>query len=133
MKKPDYNIEFSHIYADEKFGSEQIHSIEILKEVLQKLKRRNKTFVTCILIDEFNPSVSCLDDKKLLGQVRKYGIPVDFIGFESKIGMISDRLIKELPKSKLKLEYFHRPQKEVLLLQKGDKQIGLREHYDFMY
>ena len=34
----DYNIEFSHIYADEIFGEEQIKSIELLKESIKKLK-----------------------------------------------------------------------------------------------
>lgn len=129
----DYNVEFAHIYANEKFGSEQIHSIEILKEVLQKLKKENKTFVTCILIDEFNPSVSYLDDKRFLKEVKKFGVPVDFIGYESKVVTIGDKLLKELPKSKLKLEHFHNPQKDVLLLQEGGQKIGLREHYDIMY
>ncbi len=39
----DYNIEFTHIYADESFGKNQIQSIETLKGLIEKLKKENIT------------------------------------------------------------------------------------------
>ncbi len=44
VNKPvDYNIEFTHICVDEKFGENQIKSIEILKKkVVAGLKKRER-------------------------------------------------------------------------------------------
>lgn len=130
---PDYNIEFSHIYADEEFGEEQIKSIEILKDVTSKLKSKGKNFVTCVMIDDFNPVIFKLDDKKVIDKVKSYNAPFDFFAYESKFGGISDKLLKEIPSSKLKLEYFHGSQKEVLFLNKESGKISLKEQYGFAY
>ncbi|MDD4333052.1 MAG: hypothetical protein PHT51_02970 [Patescibacteria group bacterium] len=131
--QPDYNLEFAHIYADEEFGLEQLKSLEVLKKVISKLKKENKTFVTSILIDEFHPVVFRLDENKIIEEFKKHGIVVDFIGYESKLGIIADKILKELPKSMLKLEHFHKPEKEILMLKENNKKIGLKEDFAFMY
>jgi hypothetical protein len=132
VKQPDYNIEFAHIYADEHFGPEQQESMQILKKVISRLEKEGKSYVTTVLIDDFNPVNFRFDEKKLLATIAKAGVAVDFIGYESRLGSVSDKLIREIPKAKLKLELFHKPQKEVLLFD-GKKKIGLREHFPFMY
>lgn len=38
----DYNVEFAHIYADESFGENQIQSIKVHKDLIEKLKKENK-------------------------------------------------------------------------------------------
>ncbi len=133
MKKVDYNIEFAHIYADEAFGKEQIRSAEILKEIISKLKKQNKTYVISILIDEFHPVVFKLDEKTIIKKCKKLGINIDFVGYESKLGIVGDQLIKEIPKSDLKIEHFHKPEKEVVILEENHKKIGLKEEFNFMY
>ena len=86
MNKPDYNIEFAHIYADEEFGEEQAKSIDIVKTVISNLKKSNKSFVTSVLIDEFHPVVFKLNENEMVEEFRKYDVEVDFIGYESKLG-----------------------------------------------
>lgn len=117
----DYNIEFAHIYADEAFGSEQEKSINALKEVISELN--GKSFVTCVLIDEFSPEEIKLDFDGYINEV-KSRVVVDFLAYESKLSEISDKLIKELPN--LKTEMFD--DKEVLLLIKDDMKIGLKSN-----
>ena len=41
MAKPEYNIEFGHIYVDEEFGEEQLQSIVKLKEIMFSLAKNN--------------------------------------------------------------------------------------------
>lgn len=128
--KPDYNLEFSHIYANESFSKEQLTSIEIAKKIAGLWERKNISFVTTVLIDDYNATVSTLNHEKLLTRIEKEGINVDFLGFESRFSQLSNKLIKELPTTKMNLEYFSHPQKEVLILH-GDKKIGLTESFDF--
>ena len=129
--KPDYNIEFSHIYSDETFGDEQLRSMQILKKVVSNMEKENKTFVVSILIDEFHPTTFILDEEKIVSKFKKYGITVDFVGYESKFGGVADKVIKNIPKSLLKFELFDKSQKEVLLLRKNKLKIGLKEKSKF--
>ena len=133
MPKLDYNIEFAHIYADEDFGDEQIKSIELLRGVISRLTKAKKTFVTSVLIDDFNPVIFKLNDAKVISIIKKYKVPFDFFAYESKFGEISDKLLREIPNSKLKLEHFHNPQKEVLFLHNKSDNIGLKEQRAFSY
>lgn len=129
----DYNIEFAHIYADEEFGDEQLKSMELLKKVIAKLDTEGKTFVISILIDEFHPVVYKLDENKIIEEFKRQGVTVDFIGYESKLGSIADEMIKEVPQSMIKLEHFHKPEKEVLMLQESTHKFGLEEKFKFAY
>jgi len=131
--QPDYNIEFAHMYADESFGDEQIKSIEILKKITSRLKKENKTFVISFLIDEFHPTVFKLNENKIIKEFEKQGISIDFIGYESKLGLVADEIIKELPTSMLKIENFNKMEKDVLLLKNHNGKIGLKEDFKFMY
>lgn len=133
MNKLNYNIEFAHIYADEQFGNEQVKSIEILKKVISNLEKNNKSFVISVLIDEFHPVVFKLNENEMMEEFLKYDIAVDFVGYESKLGVVADELINYLPKSMLKLEHFHKPEKEALVLEDHNGKIGLKEEFEFAY
>lgn len=123
----DINIEFSHIYADEDFSEEHMESIKKLKIYLKNFESHNKTFTTSILIDDFNVSSLKLDEGKFLAKVRSFGVPIDFIAYESKFYGIADEIIKLLPQDKIKTEYFNSIKKEVLVLDNNGKKTGLRE------
>lgn len=133
MSKPDYNIEFAHIYADDSFKEEQAKSIIILKEAISQVKEQNKSFVISNLLDDSHPPVFKLENDKIIKKYQEKGVDIDFIGFESKLGAIADKLIKEIPNSELKYEYFHDPDKQVLMLNEEGKKIGLEDEYEFMY
>lgn len=132
----DYNIEFAHIYADEEFGSEQIEGAKILRQVAQRLDKEGQSYTINILIDEFHPAVFKLDIQNLIHKFKEQGIAVDAVGYESKFCEVSDLLLKELPSHLLKEAHFHKPEKDVLLLEeckgKHCKDIGLEDEFPFM-
>jgi hypothetical protein len=80
----DVNIEVAHIHSDEKFGNEQLQSIDIYKQIVSELLRRNKTFVTCVLVDD--RSNAPFNEKKFIASLKENGVAIDFIGYESQIG-----------------------------------------------
>lgn len=126
-----YNIEFSHIYANEPFSGEQLNSIRLAKKKIKEWEKEKIPFVTSVLIDDYNVNVSNFDHEKLVSLIEQEGIKVDFVGFESKFGKIAEQLIKEIPNEKTKLEYFNEKQKEVLILNGESRRIGLSETYNF--
>lgn len=133
MKKADYNIEFAHIYAHETFSGEQIKSTEILKKIISKLQKDKKTFVTSVLIDEFHSVVFRLYKKKLIEKLEQQGVNIDFIGYESRLGNTSEKLIQEIPKSRLKIEESREPDKRTFILTAKDRPIALKEEFEFAH
>lgn len=124
--QPDYNIEFAHIYADEHFGESQIQSIKVLKKVIKKLDKQNKSYVLGVLIDDYHCVNPQINIKQLIQKIESFDINVDFIGFESKLTKHVNELIKKLPKEILRIDSFQSPQKEVLTLNCKSHKIGLR-------
>lgn len=122
----DYNIEFAHVYADKKFGEEQEKSINILKKTIKKLSGLNKSFVTCILLDEYSPKNKTLKDKEYIKEVLKNNVPVDFLAHESQLTKIADFVIKEISKSSLVKRKFGK--REVLLLSDKNGEVGLKDN-----
>ena len=103
-KKLDYNVEYAHIYTDEKFGFEQRKSIEVLKDIIKRLKRMKKGYVLTVLIDEYNPIESTLNIKEFLAYLKKFQAKPDFVCFESKLVPYYKLLLKEMAPS-LRREY----------------------------
>lgn len=124
-EKLSYNIEFAHIYADERFDKEQIRSVERLHKFTSGLQRNS--WVCTILIDDFYPTVSLLTEDELMSECERWGARPDFIGYESKFTTIADLLIDRLPKPVLKMRYFDQPESEVLVLSSGNASIDLRK------
>lgn len=123
----DYNLEFAHIYADEQFGPEQAKGMACANEVMTRLSAAGKTFVTSVLIDEFNPATNILDENDFVVKFKVNNTPVDFIGYESRFTVVADTIIRELPTSMLTLKHFNHPDRSVLMLQDGPLKIGLEE------
>ena len=126
----DYNIEFSHLYADEEFGQNQAKGIKKLKEIKSNLKQRNKTFIQGVLIDDYHSINSKIDINSIKKKIKDYGIEIDFLGFEKGLTKIADEFISKIPKEKIKFELFAKSKKEVLMF-KGKKDIGLKEKEAF--
>jgi len=100
----DYNIEFAHIYSDQQFNKEHEASIEKLKVVIKDLEKNNKTFNLSVLIDEYNPSKHKLSIDQFVKQLENYGIKIDYVGLESKLGIYKDQTLQEI-KPKIQREY----------------------------
>jgi hypothetical protein len=103
-KRAEYNIEYAHIYTNERFGIEHIKSIKKLHNIINKLKQLNKTYVLTVLIDEYNPTRHGLDIKGFLEKLNELNAKPDFVGFESQLTSYKDLLLKEI-KGKMKKEY----------------------------
>ena len=101
----DYNIEFSHIYSDKKFGKEQEESVEILKKKIIEFLKKRITYSTCVLIDEYNPKKNILSVDILLEELDKRNIYPHFIGHESKLTSKKDFLLDCIRDKKLKKQY----------------------------
>ena len=126
MYPVEYNIEFAHIYADQKFGNEQIRSIEILRDLINSLQKQGKSFVTTVLIDDYNPKKNNLDENAFVNKIKSLNIPLDFIAYESKLNQIGDKLIADLPRQLLRVEG-----KKNIFLEINNKSIKLRDSIGF--
>lgn len=124
---PDYNLEFAHIYGNEQFGPEQARAAQRANEIMTRLSAEGKTFVTSVLIDEFNPTTNTLDEAELIVQLKVNNAPVDFIGYESRFAAVADLIIPELPPALLTLKYLDNSGKAMLTLQDGGMMVGLEE------
>ncbi len=123
----DFNIEFAHIYADQEFGEEQIKSISKLKTTIEKLRKKKKSFVTTILIDEYSPIVCTLNEENFLQKVTEQGVSPNFIAYESKLSDIAENIISFIPKNLLSTQKFKN--KKSLLLVTKDRKIGLKDSF----
>lgn len=104
MRKTDYNIEYAHIYAGEHFSEMHKKSVAELHKVIEKLKKLNKNYVLTVLIDEYNARHHNLDIKKFWKQLKKLKAWPDFVGYESRLIVYKDYLLKEM-NGKIKKEY----------------------------
>lgn len=102
QKLPSYNIEFSHIYADEKFSSSHAASIDFLKDLIGSWEFPHSTIV---LIDDYNVKSVQLDPQTLLAEIKRSGIRVDFWAHESALVAHADNLLRNIQKAKLQRQY----------------------------
>lgn len=100
----DYNIEYAHIYADDKFGVEQMEGIKTLRYVIQKMKKLKRSYVLSVLIDDYNPTYYFLDTKNFLIKLKKLNAEPDFVFFESSLVPCYKDFLQEI-KPKLRREY----------------------------
>jgi len=92
----DYSIEYAHIYSDDKFGKEQVESIEKTKKIIKDLKKRKKTFSVVVLIDDYHPDKNNFDKEKFINNLKKAGLAPDYIAFESKLVDYKDDILNLL-------------------------------------
>ncbi len=127
MNIPNYNIELAHIYADQKVGLEQYYGIRIASEFIKKIKNKGRTFVTSVLIDDYNSSVFSLKEEDIIDLAKECDVPIDFIAYESKLDSVCDKLIKDIENSGLRTESF--PGKTSLIMETKNKKIGIRDYF----
>lgn len=125
-----YNIEFAHIYADRDFSSEQIKSVENLKNLMKKLKQQKENFVTSVLIDDYNSKSHSLDESNFVHTIKSYAVPVDFIAYESKLNLLADRVIEDLPKSILETRFSSDTLDKAIILKTEGRSIKLRDYFE---
>ncbi|MCK5474048.1 MAG: hypothetical protein KAI53_01465 [Candidatus Aenigmarchaeota archaeon] len=133
MKKVDYNIEFAHVYSDDKFSLEQKTSSEILRKTIENLKKDNKTFVSAILIDDYQPSYSYLDVYDFLESVKNSGFSPSYIAYESQLHSLATKLISLINKKNIlekKTETKIKSNRDTILLDTDSHStISLKDEY----
>lgn len=130
MEKVNYNIEFAHIYSDEKIGEEQLKSAEVVKNLVKKLNKQSKTYTLCVLIDEYHPVYSNFDLDKFLTHFKKMGIPPAYIGYEGELIPAARLLLKQIPEEFLISKKMHTKLKfvkEIISLKTNNKWMKLKE------
>jgi len=96
MKKVDYNIEFAHIYVNESMTNEHYTAVALVQKKIQELKSTGKSYVTSILIDDYNPSESILNVKKFLKELKSIGVNPDYIVMESSLASYKEIALDEM-------------------------------------
>lgn len=98
------NIEYSHIYLDEKIDPEKLKSMRIAKEVIDSFKAKDIDYTTCVMIDDYNPVEKTLSVEKFLQVLNENGVEPDIIVFESRLAQYKDIVI-EMMSRRLQKEY----------------------------
>ena len=133
MKKVDYNIEFGHIFVNEKFCSRQRESSKIAKKFIEQLNKKKKTYSTTILIDDYQPSYSYLDICSFLESVKNLGIAPGYIVYESQLHSLANKLLSLINKKNIieeKVEIKVKSNKDTLLLNhRNMSSLSLKDEY----
>ncbi|MCM8803621.1 MAG: hypothetical protein NC827_10030 [Candidatus Omnitrophica bacterium] len=96
LKLSDYNIEYSHIYTNETFGDLHKKSVVILKNLIKKLKKRERSYTLSVLIDDYTPTTHLLNIKEFLLQLKNLGAYPDYVMYESKLANLKELLLKNI-------------------------------------
>ncbi len=107
----DYNIEYAHIYTDEKFGRSQEKSVKVLQRFLKRLKNQKKSYSLVVLIDDYHPPKKSFSITKLIKKLEEFDVKPDFIAFESRLRAKKETFLDsfEIKKEAKKLnKYFKR-------------------------
>ena len=133
MKKVNYNIEFGHIFVDQKFNLHQRESSRIIREFMERLKNNNETYATTILIDDYLPTYSYLDIYAFLEKIKSVGVAPDYIVYQTQLLSLAHKLIKAIDEKNIleeKTEIKFRSNKDTLLLNHGSiSSISLKDEY----
>ncbi len=133
MKKVSYNIEFGHIYVDQKFSLLQRESSKIADKFIEKLKSKNETYATAILIDDYLPSYSYLDVYAFLEKVKDVGVPPDYVVYQTQLLSLAHKLIGSINEKNIFEEKtetkFKSNRDTVLLTHRSISSISLKDEY----
>ncbi|MFH0829023.1 MAG: hypothetical protein V1907_02495 [Candidatus Kerfeldbacteria bacterium] len=98
------NIEYTHIYLDEKIDSEKLESMRVAKGVIDTLNLKKIDYTACVLIDDYNPVEKTLSVENFLQTLNQNGVEPDFVVFESSLVQYSDMVI-DMMSRRLQKEY----------------------------
>ena len=91
------NIEFGHIYADEKIGEEHKKNVNALLDYLDRLLTA-QTYCLSILIDEYHPKTSSLILTDYIDYLEKLGARPHYVVMEGDLRPLAYRLLYDIPK-----------------------------------
>ena len=103
-QKIKYNIEYAHIYADERFNQEHEKSVARLKQIFGELSLKPRDYTLSVLIDEYNPKKITMDINQFLEKLKSLNALPNFVGLESTLTTHKKDLLNALDK-KTKNEY----------------------------
>jgi len=105
MEKVDFNIEFAHIYSDERFGQEHKASLAVLELVLKVIQGAGQSYSLNLLIDEYHPNNKDLDVKSFINKLAESGFKPDYLYLESELHKDISVFISSLTKDKYINDY----------------------------
>ena len=126
----DVSVEFCHIYQDQSFGEEQQRSISLLKDVLQELERKQKTYVTSVLVDDFHVEKEKWELTLLLENMKSHHIMPDMIAMESQFTTVAEGIISLIPEKYKRREYFRKEKKHVMFFCDEYHKFALKDSYE---
>lgn len=97
-----YNVEFFHIYTDEKIEGRHTQSIEHLHDLDQAW---SFDYDRVIMIDNYNPKTHTLDYQEVLKHLEEQGVAPDFWVFEADMLANAQILLDSVTNNKLKKSY----------------------------
>ena len=100
--KDRYNVEFFHIYTDEKIEDRHIQSIQHLKDLEEAWSFDHDRV---IMIDDYNPKTHTLDRDDVLNFLTEQGVTPDFWVFESDMVGNAQYLLDMITNNKLRKSY----------------------------
>lgn len=104
FSKVDYNIEYCHIYVNENFTTEHYRAVNLLKTAINDLEKKNLSYTTSVLIDDYNPTEKVLNVKSFIKELDCMGGKADHVVYESKLTRLKDDMLGVM-RGKLKRRY----------------------------
>ena len=103
----DYSVEFAHVQADkldELPSDEQTETCKQLLWVLEEIDRKQESWVTVILVDDYNFELKAIRTMKstYFQTIKKSGYPIMYVAWESMLNEPAKFLLATLQETKRK-------------------------------
>ena len=98
MQKVNYNIEYAHIYTNEQFNREHLEASWVLNYTIKNLNKKNKSYSTVVLIDNYNPNEHILDENTFLYQLKQNNASPDFVAYEAQLVPLYEKVLNSIHK-----------------------------------
>lgn len=97
-----HNVEYFHIYTDEKINGRHIKGLEYLLELE---KTWDFSFTNIVLIDNYNPTKATITAAEILRYLKKQGVAPDYWAFEKDMVKDANILLDQITNNRLKRNY----------------------------
>jgi len=102
LQQPRYNIEFFHIYTDEKIEARHEEGLESLRAIAQSW---SFDYDKIVLIDNYNPTEPVTSAQEVLDYLRGQNMLPEYWAYEGDMVENAKKLLDSLPEGKLKRSY----------------------------
>lgn len=102
LPQPKYNVEFFHIYTDERIEARHQEGLESLRAMQQSW---SFGYDKIVLIDNYNPKVHITSAPEVLSYLGSQDMLPDFWAYEGDMVDNAKALLATIPESKLKRNY----------------------------